>query len=279
MRKHRRTRYKKKMAIAAATLGIIGIPTAAMACIGPQGPGATKNVAGATRNFGNQSTHPSSSRPLPGTPVPSRMDSAADPTGATQPTAKTTHTPHKRKPTGMTKPPTATTPTQPAPTRPTNPVGKPTTEASEPPTPTKPTTPADTQTPTTSAVPPSGPAAEVVTIVNQERAKAGCPALTVNTKLTAAALQHSQDMAAHANMSHTGSDGSDPGERITRAGYTWTTYGENIAYGYSTPQQVMTGWMNSPGHRQNILNCAFKEIGVGLAGPNSYWTQNFGTAR
>ncbi|MFJ8743316.1 CAP domain-containing protein [Embleya sp. NPDC127516] len=311
------------MAIAAATLGIIGVPTAAMACIA-QGPGASKNVAGATRNVGNQSTHPSSSRPFPGTPVPSWTDSAADPAGGTQPTAKTTHTPHWRKPTWTTKPHTATTPTQPASTRPTNPLGKPTTEASKPPTPTKPTTPADTQRPTapadtqrptapadtqkpttpadtqkpttpaetqkpttptdtqkptTPAVPPSGPAAEVVSLVNQERAKAGCSALTVNTKLTAAALQHSQDMAAHANMSHTGSDGSDPGERITRAGYTWTTYGENIAHGYSTPQQVMTGWMNSPGHRQNILNCAFKEIGVGLAGPNSYWTQNFGTAR
>ncbi|WP_020552764.1 CAP domain-containing protein [Embleya scabrispora] len=280
------------MAIAAATLGIIGVPTAAMACIAPQGPGATKNVAGVTRNVGNQSTHPSSSRPLPGTPVPSWTDSAADPTGGTQPTAKTTHTPHKRKPTGMTKPPTATTPTQPAPIRPTHPVGKPTTEASKPPAPTKPTTeaskppaptkpttPVDTQKPTTPAAPPSGPAAEVVSLVNQERAKAGCPALTVNTKLTAAALQHSQDMAAHANMSHTGSDGSGPGERITRAGYIWTTYGENVAYGYSTPQLVMTGWMNSPGHRQNILNCSFKEIGVGLAGPNSYWTQDFGTAR
>ncbi|MET7300673.1 CAP domain-containing protein [Embleya sp. NPDC005575] len=276
------------MVIAAATLGIIGVPTAAIACIAPQGPAGTKNVAGATRNVGNQSTYPSSSRPLPGPPVPNWTDSAADPTGGTQPTAKTTHTPHKRKPTRTTERPTATTPTQPAAPRPTNPVGKPTTEASKPPTSTKPTTPADTQKPTAPAdtqkptapaVPPSGPAAEVVSLVNQERAKAGCSALTVNTKLTAAALQHSQDMAAHANMSHTGSDGSDPGERITRAGYTWKTYGENIAYGYSTAQQVMTGWMNSPGHRQNILNCAFKEIGVGLAGPNSYWTQDFGTAR
>ncbi|MGW1995251.1 CAP domain-containing protein [Embleya sp. NPDC001921] len=318
------------MAIAAATLGIIGVPTAAMACIASQGPGATKNAAGATRNVGNQSTHPFFSQPLPGTPVPSRTDSAtnsaADPTGGTQPTAKTTHTPHKRKPTGKAKAPTSTAPTQADPTRPTNPVGKPTTAASTPPiaaastqpdptrptnpvdkpttaastpptsteptttpptsteptappAPTKPTAPADTQKPTTPAVPSSGPVAEVVSLVNQERAKAGCSALTVNAKLTAAALQHSQDMAAHANMSHTGSDGSDAGERITRAGYTWKTYGENIAYGYSTAQQVMTGWMNSPGHRQNILNCAFKEIGVGLAGPNSYWTQNFGTAR
>jgi uncharacterized protein YkwD len=80
-------------------------------------------------------------------------------------------------------------------------------------------------------------------------------------------------------MSHTGSDGSSPGDRITRAGYTWSAYGENVAYGYATPEQVMNGWMNSPGHRANILNCSFKEIGVGLAQPGSYWTQDFGTAR
>lgn len=86
-------------------------------------------------------------------------------------------------------------------------------------------------------------------------------------------------MASHSNMSHTGSDGSDPGARITRAGYTWSTYGENVAYGYSTPEKVMEGWMNSQGHRENILNCSFKEIGIGLAQPGNYWTQDFGTAR
>lgn len=150
-------------------------------------------------------------------------------------------------------------PAQPAPARPSTPV-----------VPAKPAAPAPTA---------SGPAAEVVALVNEERAKVGCSALTVNAKLTAAAVNHSQDMAAHANMSHTGSDGSDPGQRITASGFSWMTYGENVAYGYSTPEQVMTGWMNSPGHRENILNCAFKEIGVGLAQPNSYWTQDFGTAR
>jgi uncharacterized protein YkwD len=86
-------------------------------------------------------------------------------------------------------------------------------------------------------------------------------------------------MASHRNMSHTGSDGSSPGDRITRAGYNWSTYGENVAYGYSTPESVMAGWMGSPGHKRNILNCAFKEIGIGLAQPGNYWTQDFGTAR
>ncbi|MEU8570502.1 CAP domain-containing protein [Streptomyces pathocidini] len=133
-------------------------------------------------------------------------------------------------------------------------------------------------TPSLSA-PASGDTARVVELVNSERSKAGCSPVTVDEKLTKAAQDHSKDMAEHGNMSHTGSDGSDAGERITRAGYSWSTYGENVAYGYSTPEQVMEGWMSSPGHKRNILNCDYKEIGVGLAQPDHYWTQDFGTAR
>ncbi|MFE5158277.1 CAP domain-containing protein [Streptomyces sp. NPDC056697] len=120
---------------------------------------------------------------------------------------------------------------------------------------------------------------EVVDLVNSERSKAGCKPLTVNEKLTKAAQDHSEDMAAHSNMSHTGSDGSSPGDRIERAGYSWSSYGENVAYGYESPKSVMEGWMNSSGHKANILNCDFKEIGVGVAQPGHYWTQDFGTAR
>ncbi|AOP48200.1 CAP domain-containing protein [Streptomyces lydicus] len=128
------------------------------------------------------------------------------------------------------------------------------------------------------AAPASGTAARILELVNNERAKAGCSPLTLNAKLTKAAQDHSKDMASHGNMSHTGSDGSDPGARITRAGYHWSAYGENIAYGYSSPESVMKGWMASPGHKRNILDCSFKEIGVGLAQPGDYWTQDFGTA-
>ncbi|MFJ3950687.1 CAP domain-containing protein [Streptomyces sp. Je 1-4] len=125
----------------------------------------------------------------------------------------------------------------------------------------------------------SGATARVVELVNDERRKAGCSPLTVNAKLTKAAQDHSKDMADHRNMSHTGSDGSSPEDRITRAGYDWSSYGENVAYGYSTPESVMEGWMTSPGHKRNILDCSFKEIGVGHAQPDDYWTQDFGTAR
>ncbi|MFI8004993.1 sigma-70 family RNA polymerase sigma factor [Streptomyces sp. NPDC086010] len=130
--------------------------------------------------------------------------------------------------------------------------------------------------------PPAAPsvADEVVTLVNSERSKAGCSAVTSNSKLTTAASRHSADMVARDYFSHTSPDGTDPGARITAAGYRWSTYGENIAKGQQTPEAVMEAWMNSEGHRANILNCAFKEIGIGRedssGGP--VWTQNFGTA-
>ncbi|MGN9907250.1 CAP domain-containing protein [Phytohabitans sp. LJ34] len=120
---------------------------------------------------------------------------------------------------------------------------------------------------------------KVVEITNQERAAAGCGAVKVNTKLAAAARLHSQDQAEHNKMSHTGSDGSSPWQRSERAGYT-NAIGENVAMGYRTPAAVMDGWMNSDGHRANILNCSAKAIGVGLAYASDgspYWTQMFGS--
>ncbi|WP_262281435.1 CAP domain-containing protein [Micromonospora sp. MA102] len=121
---------------------------------------------------------------------------------------------------------------------------------------------------------------EVVDLVNQERAKAGCKALTVDDKLTLAAQRHSQDQADHKTMSHDGSDGSDVGDRLDRVGYAWRSYGENVAWNQQSPAAVMDAWMNSPGHRANILNCSFTEIGVGVARSNGpYWTQDFGTPR
>ncbi|WP_433531928.1 CAP domain-containing protein [Micromonospora sp. CA-263727] len=132
-------------------------------------------------------------------------------------------------------------------------------------------------TPSTGA---TSEAAEVVALVNAERAKAGCDALSIDEKLMTAAQRHSQDQADTQNMSHTGSDGSDPGTRIDRVGYAWRTYGENVAWNQKTPAAVMEAWMNSPGHKANILNCAFTEIGVGVASSNGpYWTQVFAAPR
>ncbi|MFI6233215.1 CAP domain-containing protein [Micromonospora sp. NPDC050784] len=126
----------------------------------------------------------------------------------------------------------------------------------------------------------SAQAREVVDLVNAERAKAGCKALSIDTKLMTAAQRHSQDQADHQNMSHTGSDGSNAGTRLDRVGYAWRTYGENVAWNQQNPAAVMDAWMNSSGHRANILNCAFTQIGVGIASSNGpYWTQVFAAPR
>lgn len=134
----------------------------------------------------------------------------------------------------------------------------------------------------TSPAPTGGPTEVVISLVNTERAKAGCPAVTSNAKLAGAALGHSQDMASRDYFSHDTPEGVSAAQRLTDSGYKWSTMGENIAYGQSSAQSVMTAWMNSSGHKANILNCAFKEIGVGLAytsGRTPYWTQDFGSSR
>ncbi|MFF1921801.1 sigma-70 family RNA polymerase sigma factor [Streptomyces sp. NPDC058221] len=125
---------------------------------------------------------------------------------------------------------------------------------------------------------PVSTAAQVVALVNKERQAAGCGPLKEDTQLTDAAQRHSDDMSARDFFEHTNPDGADPGQRVTDAGYRWSTYGENIARGQQTPASVMESWMNSPGHRANILNCDFKDIGVGIhQGPGGpWWTQDFG---
>ncbi len=132
--------------------------------------------------------------------------------------------------------------------------------------------------------PSGGVTTQVVTLTNAERAKAGCGPLAVNATLTAVAQAHSQDMATNNYFDHNSQDGRTPFDRMTAAGYRYSTAAENIAAGQRTPQDVMTAWMNSPGHRANILNCALKQIGVGYATGSSsqygvYWTQDFGTPR
>ncbi|WP_243713113.1 CAP domain-containing protein [Actinomadura sp. 6K520] len=123
----------------------------------------------------------------------------------------------------------------------------------------------------------SGPEAAVVSLTNAERAKSGCGALRVDQRLVTAARKHSADMAANNYFSHTSQNGDSPWDRMAAAGYP-DAGAENIAKGYPTAAAVVKGWMNSPGHRANILNCGLRAIGVGMAsGPGGpYWTQNFG---
>jgi uncharacterized protein YkwD len=250
MAKHRKTQHYRRIVVAAVAMGVVGVPSVALACSDwPYGGQDRLDVAATTtprqpEHHGHRHHH-------------HHHRNVHHHTGTPRATASPTHRPTAHPSTSASAKPTT---------------------APKPRTTTAPSTAKPTPTPTPTATA-SGATARVVQLVNAERAKVGCHPLTVNAKLTKAAQAHSADMAAHQNMSHTGSDGSSPGDRITRAGYTWSAYGENVAYGYATPEQVMTGWMNSPGHRANILNCSYKEIGVGLAQPGSYWTQDFGTAR
>ena len=133
------------------------------------------------------------------------------------------------------------------------------------------------QTPTQAA---QSPAEQMLSLVNAERAKAGCAAVRLDTRLNAAATKHSQDMARNNFHSHVGSDGSSFGARIRLEGYP-RPRSENIAAGNTTAQATFRQWMNSSGHRRNILDCTAKDMGVGVATNRSsrfgtYWTQVFG---
>lgn len=125
----------------------------------------------------------------------------------------------------------------------------------------------------------------VITLVNRERTAAGCPALTPNDTLIQVARAHSQDMAVHRFLEHTGSDGRTPAQRVQDAGYQFRTMAENVAAGRLTPESAVQGWMESPEHRSNILNCELRDTGVGVVEtPDDptyglYWTQLFATPR
>lgn len=103
------------------------------------------------------------------------------------------------------------------------------------------------------------------------------PPLTHDARLTRAASLHSADMAKMRTMSHQGSDGSNPGQRIQRQGYGWWTWGENVAAGQSSVAAVMGSWLNSEGHCRNIMNPRFTQFGAGEV--DRYWTQVFASPR
>ncbi|MEU4441965.1 CAP domain-containing protein [Actinosynnema sp. NPDC050801] len=138
------------------------------------------------------------------------------------------------------------------------------------------TPPVTSAAPTTTTAPADVPQAQqVVALVNEARDLAGCKPLKVDERVVEAAQGHSADMAARDYFSHTTPEGVDFAQRMRAAGYP-SPGGENIAMGQRSAEQVMRAWMNSDGHRRNILNCGFTTIGVGLDTRGWYWTQNFG---
>ena len=127
----------------------------------------------------------------------------------------------------------------------------------------------------------------ILCITNAERNVRGLPSVRSDMRLMIAAQRHTSDMVRRHYFDHTSPSGTDPGTRITAAGYLWTSYGENIAAGYDTPRSVMEGWMASEGHCHNILAPGVTELGVGVAraaaslpgGMVGTWTQDFGLPR
>ncbi|MCP2201885.1 CAP domain-containing protein [Lentzea flava] len=153
-----------------------------------------------------------------------------------------------------------------------------------------PTSSSSSAAPTTTTTPPAAPKPPaqppqvpgnktpeqaVLELVNDARAAKGCKALVIDDRITTAAQGHSTDMATQNYFSHVSKDGRTFDQRMREAGYP-KPGGENIAMGYATPQAVMDGWMGSKGHRENIENCEFTTMGLGLDTRGNYWTQNFG---
>jgi uncharacterized protein YkwD len=134
--------------------------------------------------------------------------------------------------------------------------------------------------------------ARVVELVNEARSHArrcgrerfpAVPPLSVSRKLNEAAADHARDMARRKYFEHVGRDGSEPKDRVRRAGYQSRLTGENIAFGPESAEEVVAGWLDSPGHCENIMDPRFRDIGVGFAVGKKrgqiYWVQNFGTPR
>ncbi len=117
--------------------------------------------------------------------------------------------------------------------------------------------------------------AEVIRLVNQKRIENGLSALKSNWELSRVARYKSLDMKNLKYFSHTSPTYGSPFEMIKNFGIKYKSAGENIARGYSSPEAVVKGWMNSPGHRANILNASFTEIGVGYVAEGNYCTQMF----
>jgi uncharacterized protein YkwD len=216
--------------------------------------------------------------PTPPVETPAPRPSVT-PSATPKPSATPSRTP-SRTPRATPTPTRSTT----APSRGASRTPKPSTKPSTKPTPK----PSHTSTPkptTTTAPPPSGGSMEtqVLQLTNAERQKAGCGPLKPNSALTRAAEAHAADMVDNHYFDHTSQDGRSPFDRMKAAGFRGGAMAENIAVGYRSAAAVVEGWMNSEGHRKNMLNCDYTMLGVGYDSGqvkpdwgNGSWVQNFG---
>ncbi|MFF8964716.1 CAP domain-containing protein [Streptomyces globisporus] len=193
------------------------------------------------------------------TPSPSKTSQAPSKSAAPSTSKKPAATPSKKSKAPTTAPEKSSAPASKVPAPP---------KTSAAPPPSKKPSPSPTD---------ASARSEVLALVNQERAKVGCSPLSTSAPLTSLAQNFSEDMAARGFFDHTDPDGDTPWDRAAQAGVQGLA-AENIARGQADAQAVMEGWMNSEGHRANILNCDYKTIGIGIhegsGGP--WWVQNFG---
>ncbi|MGW4686862.1 CAP domain-containing protein [Streptomyces sp. NPDC004244] len=246
--------------------------------------GGLANLSGRASSAPGSATAPPSGSPS-ASPSPSASASAApspSPSAAAEAPEKAAAAPEPAAPQPVAPKPVAPKPVLPKP----EPVApKPVPVAPKPvapkPVPVAPEpVPVAPKPPTAAPTPEDGHSAEeaaVVTLVNQARAQAGCGPVRANPPLAALAAAFSKDMAVRGFFDHTDPDGNTPWDRATNAGISGLG-GENIARGQGDAQAAMNAWMNSPGHKANILNCEFRTLGVGVhvAAGGPWWTQDFG---
>ncbi len=244
--RERKRRGRTVAAVAVALLITGGTITGAV-LLTPDGEGDTVQSAS---SGGAASAVPTPTAPSPSASSPSSSPSADASAGASR-TPKPSATPRPDKSSARPSPATASTP-QKAPARQKAP-----------------------QASALAAPAAGGPAAQVLAVTNTERSKAGCAPVTLDDRLARAAQLHSEDMSANDYFSHTGLNGSTFVDRAEAQGYP-SPGAENIAQGQSSAASVMQAWMNSPGHRANILNCSLKTLGVGVVTSDWTWTQVFG---
>ncbi len=242
-----RERRRRGQAVAAAALLVVGGVISGVVILTPDG--------GANRVRTAPTSGPVSAAPTAGVSAPA--DASASESRATKasPSAGTSRPP---KPSATPRP--TKSEARPSPARTTS---------------TPPRQPAEPKREPDPPVPPAGPAAQVLALTNAQRAQAGCAPVTPDDRLARAAQAHSEDMSAGGYFSHTGRDGSTFVDRAQAQGHP-SPGAENIARGQGSAASVMEAWMNSPGHRANILNCSLTSLGVGVVSSDWTWTQVFG---
>ncbi len=241
-----RRRRGRIVAAVAAVLLVTGGAISGIAILTPDGDADRVRAASGD---GSGSTPPTAAAS-----APSAAASSSSPSASPSPSAGTSRKP---KPSATPRPEKSTAKSAPARTS----------------APAKPTLRPEPDPP--AAPPAGGPAAQVLSLTNTERSKAGCGPVRLDDRLARAAQLHSEDMSANNYFSHTGQNGSSFVDRAKAQGHP-SPGAENIAQGQSSAASVMDAWMNSPGHRANILNCSLKTLGVGVTDSDWTWTQVFG---